>query len=999
MVALFSSIASYSQATFKTTDIDAEYKLAKEYFAKQQYSLAYPLFKQFNNHLGAYASNYPYEVAVESRYYTIVCGLQLNDETFKSKAIDFIELQQHTPRVQMLCYELAEYFFRNKNFVDAITYYAKAGIANLSNGQIAQMKFHKAYSYFTLQKFQDAKPMFNAIRQIPTDSNYIDANYYYGFIVFTEKNYKEASDAFTIAQKKLPYSKLVPFYIAEIHYFNNERDKALALIEQLLKEGNQYYDLQMKQLAGGIYMDKRQFSKALPYLEEYIERTPKPDRKDLYQLSYCYYEAGNWEKCIKGFKQLGGNEDSLAQNSMYLLADAYLKTNQKENARNAFLFCSTDSTNAVQQEISTFTYAKLSYELGYLDVALTELQKFILKYPSSTNVQEAKEILVGVLANTSNYRDALALFESLKVQSERVKKIYAKILYGRAVELINDQQIQQANVLLTRITKIPYNSQQINHTWFWKGEIAYRSDLFDESITYFNSYLESPQTNGEVNSTNAKYSLAYCYLKKNDYKQAQRNFEQVAPNLTARSTSIQEDAYLRTADCYYMTKQYRPALRIYDDVYTHHLNTADYALFQKAVIAGAMNRNPEKIALMQSLVTEFPNSPLSAEANLELANSFLSNEKYAEALPPLQAILKNQDACNLYPKALLKIGVSYYNTEKSEDALTNFTQLVKQYPNTQESDEAIEYIREIFIETQKPNEFLTFMKQNGRDVSTAEADSITYRAAYLRYEAKDFVSAQQGLSGYLAQYPDGKYAVEANYFSAEINIAAKDVKAALPFYNVVATKAPNRFAERSVLQSARIYYFNLKDYANAAKYFEQLKAISSQQENKLEAMRGLLRCQYRLLQFKEAMVNAKDLLLQTGTATDDKMIANMILAKNFQADSSLEEAATAYKAVIEYGKSEYSAEAQYRLAEILFLQGKYDEVENASFEVIKKYGSYVYWVTKSYILLGDLYFKKKDLFNAQATYKSVSENSSIPELKQEAANKLALVIEEETKTN
>ena len=86
--------------------------------------------------------------------------------------------------------------------------------------------------------------------------------------------------------------------------------------------------------------------------------------------------AQQWNKAITGFKELGGKQDSLAQNSMYLLGDAYLKTNKKPNARSAFLFCALNSSNATQKEISKFLYAKLSYELGYQDVALTELTEF-----------------------------------------------------------------------------------------------------------------------------------------------------------------------------------------------------------------------------------------------------------------------------------------------------------------------------------------------------------------------------------------------------------------------------------------------------------------------------------------------------------------------------------------------------------------------------------------------------------------------------------------------
>ena len=61
--------------------------------------------------------------------------------------------------------------------------------------------------------------------------------------------------------------------------------------------------------------------------------------------------------------------------------------------------------------------------------------------------------------------------------------------------------------------------------------------------------------------------------------------------------------------------------------------------------------------------------------------------------------------------------------------------------------------------------------------------------------------------------------------------------------------------------------------------------------------------------------------------------------------------------------------------------------------MIKKQAAYEYWVTKAYILLGDVYLAQKDHFNAIATYKSVSENASIEALKQIAADKLKVLTE------
>jgi len=125
----------------------------------------------------------------------------------------------------------------------------------------------------------------------------------------------------------------------------------------------------------------------------------------------------------------------------------------------------------------------------------------------------------------------------------------------------------------------------------------------------------------------------------------------------------------------------------------------------------------------------------------------------------------------------------------------------------------------------------------------------------------------------------------------------------------------------------------------------------------------------------------------------------MVVAKNHQLNNEFDQAIAAYKQVIAAGKSENAAEAQYRIAEILLQQNKSTEAEKAAFDVIKKMGSYEYWVTKSYVLLGDVYVQQKDWFNAEATFKSVVENATITELKTEAQQKLALVLEEKNKTN
>jgi TolA-binding protein len=147
------------------------------------------------------------------------------------------------------------------------------------------------------------------------------------------------------------------------------------------------------------------------------------------------------------------------------------------------------------------------------------------------------------------------------------------------------------------------------------------------------------------------------------------------------------------------------------------------------------------------------------------------------------------------------------------------------------------------------------------------------------------------------------------------------------------------------------------------------------------------------------VANAKDLLNQKGIGTDDKVLANMAIARSYKNNNQCEQAITQYRAIISLSKSAYAAEARYEIAQCYFVQNKYQDAEKAAFDVINKAGSYEDWITRAYVLLGDVYMKTKDYFNAKATYQSVVENAKIETLRQEAVRKLAEATEEEKKSS
>ncbi|GGA91951.1 tetratricopeptide repeat protein [Puia dinghuensis] len=995
LVLLLSS-SSFAQQTRYYDDPQAEFRQAKEFFEHDFYSLAYPIFRDLKFNLRETDKSNNSVEYQDVKYYYLVCALEQNDSIAVNASRDYIELENNAPRVGMISFHLAEYYFRQKDYADALKLYDHADIENLSNQEIADLKFHEGYCYFTARQFDNALPLFNAIRQLPKDPNYLDANYYYGFICFYQKKYNDALQAFQVVENSPTYEKVVPYYIANIYLVQGQKDKAIDYAEAHLKKGNQYYDNELRQLVGHGYYEKQEFAKALPFLEQYVNSSKTVSREDLYELSYCYYQTKDWNKAINGFKQLGGKEDSMAQNSMYLLGDAYLRTAQKANARNAFLFCSLNSSNPKQKEISKFNYAKLSYELGYQDVALTELQGFLQQYPNSDYSGEARELLLSVLAGTNNYKDALTLIDSLGHPSENARRLIPRILYGRATEMVNDGMLLGANDLLDRALKDPNNGSVLPFVQFWKGEISYRLGKIDDAIQYFLAYLKNGAVNGEVNPTNAKYNLGYCFLKKENYRQAQGFFEQVVRTPSLSSSPMEQDAYVRVADCYYMNRDYKTALAMYNRVVSYSWPASDYATFQKAMIAGVTS-GKQKIDLLNTIARLYPTSSLSADVNMEVASTYLAGEQYREALPYLKNVLHTSGADALKPRAYLRSGIAWYNLNNNDEALKQYDSLLRQYPNSPEAQEGLDNAKTIYVEEGRTSEYVNFAKGMGVEVSASQEDQLAYEEAEVQFNNGNFPGAVQRFESYLAKFPDGKYSLEANYYKSEIYFSQKEWAKAVVGYAVVADRAPNKFGEKSLLQAATLYFFNLKDYANAEKYFSKLKDFASSEANKLEAMRGLLRSQYQLQKWPDAVANAKDLLNQKGISTDDRVLANMAIAKSYQVNNQCDQALQYFRTAAGLTKSAYSAEARYQIADCLFHAGQNKDAEKAAFEVINKSGSYEEWVTKAYLLLGDIYFAEKDYFNAKATYQSIVEKAKIEELRLQAQQKLAQVVAEEKK--
>ncbi len=893
-----------------------------------------------------------------------------------------------------LAYEAGNYFFRQNDYSTALDYYTITDVSQLTNSEVALMKFRQAYSYFQQRMYPSAKPLFNTIRQLSSDPYYADANYYYGFICYSEKLYKEALESFEKIKDHTSYAKVVPYYLASINYIIGQKEKSLKIAEASLKKNDLLFRPEINQLLGHAYFQQKDFKKAEPLLESYYKQSSKVTREQLYELSYCYYSNEKLTLAAEGLKQLSEGADSLSQDAMFLLGDVYLRTGNKASARNAFAFCSGNSSNTRQREIAKYFYAKLSADLGYQGVAISELSKFIADYSQSIYNKEAKELLASLLGNTSNYKDAIDLLESLDELSESTKKLYPRLLYGRSVELLNDQQFQKAEILLDQVLGDANGIEVHPFAHFWKGEIQYKSGNLTTALDHFQKFIASGATiQGQPGIMEGHYQAGYCYYRLQKFELALSSFQKLVDKPVSGATILQQDAYLRQADCQYMLRKFSLAQEMYQQVIDRSWVRPDYAIFQKARIVG-ITKPDQKINLLLQLQRQHPSSGLVTEADMEIADTYLSDEKFKEAIPFLQKVA-DLKASSQRASALFRLGTSNYNLDKDDDALSSLQLLLKDYPSSPESADALGLIKTIYIEKGAPLEYETFLKKSGRSITELEADSLSYQALQIKIDNKDCAGVLEQSANYIKRFPQGIHSQDVKYQRSLCFQQAKEWVNALNGFESVATGNASQLTEYAALYGARIAYFELQEIKRAAVLYEKLYQSAGIADNKTEALRGMLRCYYKLKEYESGQMAAEQLLNIKTSGNDDKALSYLINGYVYDSKGMVDQALQSFRQTVLINKGEWSAEARYQIARILFDKKDYTQSEKAAFEVINKNGSYEVWVARSYLLIGNIYFQQKDYFNAKATFQSVADNVSIEELRNEALEKLKLVVEAE----
>lgn len=882
-----------------------------------------------------------------------------------SKIEGWLTDNEKHPIKPLVAYHLGEYYFYNQDTLKSRNYLSSVSANELGTADRASYGFIYGVLQLNEENYQNAKDLFRLSRN-HSFAETAKLDYYEAYANYHLNDLTNALEGFEKVIGNEAYGTSAKFFIAKIRLENNEVDEVIALAQEELSDEKTITNSGFYQLIGEAYALKNDVAKADAYFERAIELHPsKPTAALYYQAGVSKFKIGNEDQAIEYLKEAGIQGGEYAYLSAFQLGRLYLKKEAFEQALFAYIEASASGNESIKEE-ALYQSAKINAQLGKFTEAINYANDYLKLFSSGGYAAELQDLIAQSYLRTSNFDLAIEHLKGIGVTNATQKDIYQKVTYQKAVLSFNDGLFEEAKAWFQESLKYTPNLDIKDQAFFHLGEIAMRSNSFDQALKYY-------QGQSRANPL-ADYGIGYAYYNKRLYANAIPHFRRAR---NANDQNIKLDASVRLADCLFATKSYDEAVRIYDQASV--TNNSPYIIFQKGNALKSTGRTDEAIQTFQKV---FTSSKYGAAARFEVGMIHFESARFNEAESTFSQVIGNHTNSSLVPEALLNRGIARKNLGRMEEAKSDYSNILENHLSSQVALNAILGLQELQqagAEVKKLDKYIADYKQANPESGSLEL--IEFEAAKRFYFDFNYSEAAVAFDRFLKEYPSSGNKVEAKYYLADSYYRTDQLERSKKAFDEL-KYVRNSFTGR-ILNRLGDINTRLQNTNEAIESYQVLLDLNLTAKDTYNARQGLMMLYFNSAQFNDAIDMAGAITDAEWKPLNGAQEAIMIKAK------SLLELGKPELAKIELEKlsSEqgiHGAEANYYLGEIAYENGMYDESLNLLFDLNSNYGSYADWVDKSYLLIAKNYIAQQELFQAKATLRSIIQHAKNEQVKLES---------------
>jgi TolA-binding protein len=984
-VLLLLSAGTFAQQTVYNSPINITYREASSLFNQHNYGSALMAFEKYMSEEQNKKSA-SYEDAV---YYSTVCSVKLGNKNAINKVKKFMADYPASTWIPTINFELGNIYYKDKKYSKALDTYNSLSESKIDVSQRSEYLYKKGYCQMKQSQFDQALASYRKV--MDTESSYAKpANYYFAHIQYQKGNIEEALIAFKTIESDRKFRKHVPLYLIKIYYQQGE-------YKTVITEGVKYMPKAAKQeksniarLIANSYYNLNNFEKAYEYFAIYESRGKRnDDPAEQYRIGYSKYVVEKFKDAIRNFQEATKAGGIIEQNSWYYLGYCYLYTSQTKFAQNAFLKAYNQNTNKDIAADALFSYVKITIEAGAdsFNDPVEVIEEFIQNNPNSSHVATSYDLLSQLYLTSRNYSGALISIEKVKNPNARLKSVYQQLAYAQGITYYKQRAYADAIVFFKKSLKYQVDTKLQSEAMYWQADALYHQKKFSDAASLFYQFRVSKGVKQTDLYGNALYNSAYCYFNTKQYNKAVNLFQQFLKQKN-NNVSLINDSYLRLADSYIISKDYKNAIVWYDKVIFNNSVDADYALYQKAICYGSQGDFKGKLATLSQLTRNHKRSQYYDDALYDIASTNLILNDQRHAIVYFQKLVKEKPKSSYAKKALVKMGFVYYSNNQYEQSIKALKQVIDNYPASLEAKEALVTLQNVYMDMGKVDNYIEYTNTlDFIQVSISEEDSLKFTTGENYYMNNDCINATMSLTNYVNQFPTGGFVITAYHYLSQCADKRGDADKAITYYEKILEFPENQYTVKALLKVARVMYEN-EEFEKSLNYYQQLAQLADNKLMLLEATDGVMKSAWKTGDIQIVKESAKKLLMTEKVSEDQIVYAHYLLGMIAMDNKQYSEAEKELTITTKLSNGVLGAEALYNTALIMYRKNKLEDAENLIYELPEKYPSFEYWRAKGYILIADIYVGRDDLFQAELTLKSVIENYKGGDLRKIAQEKL-----------
>lgn len=905
-------------------------------------------------------------------YYLAACAVELGGRDAAAALHEFERRYPGSTYANDVRFSLGSYYCSAGDMQRAWEYLEKTDYHALSASRRERYDMRMGYVQFSRGDYPAAYGYFD---RIAPASEYADhALYFKSYIDYTEGKDGRAKQGFERLTRSGAYRDLAPYFLLQLEFREGNYGYVTEHGPQLALRAVPERRAEIERVVAEAWFRQEDYNRTVEHLREYVAAGGEADRETCYLMGFSLYRSARYEEASGWLRKACGAEDALTQNASYHLADCYLRAGDKHSAMQSFAMAADEGFDAAVAEDALFNYAKLQYELGggAFNGAINLLQRYMERYPDSPRAGEARTLLIAAYYNSRDYDAAYRAIKSMPAADADIRAALQKIAYFRGLEAYAAGDLKGAKRYLAESASVAVSPKYAALNTFWQGEIAYAEGDYTLAAVKYDNYLKrAPRTEREY--ALAWYNLGYCYFSR-DITRSGEAFEKFL-SLSPADDRYRADAHNRMGDVLYSDRYFEEAVGQYDRCIALGGAERFYAQYQRALTLGIMGRTEQKQQALRRIIADGEGDYVE-EASYELGRSYIAQERYADGAAQLERFVADYPASARRAQAYSDLGLACLNLGKRDKALKYYEQVVETAPRSSEARDAMQGIREIYVAQGDVDAYFDYAAEVGleSDLTALSRDSLSFAAAQRIYLDGRHEAAAKSLRSYLSSYPKGYYMRDALYYLSDCYLRTGEREAAIESLTQLAALENNAYTVQ-VLEKLSAMTFEDRRYAEAAAAYRKLYDAAPTAAGREAAMTGYVRATVAGDDAAAIETMAGDVRAHADAGATARREATFARAEQLREAGRRGEAGELYRELAEEVRTAEGSAAGYYLIAAQFDRGDLSGAEKAVFAYSEREPR-AYWLARAYLLLGDIYARGGDNFQARATWQSIVDGYS-----------------------